>query len=226
MKKIGGFSIIELVIAVSLASFVLVGVATIAAQMARSQIDGIRKGTATGWSLVSYMSMAKEIEDANVLAYPIADGASADQLVVYKNWSRAQGALPGGMLDGSVGAKVSVIQYCVDTSVAANLVVRRFEQTGTVAAANVPPFTPPNPATPVGCVAAPTGTWTNLSVIGFRMERLSGFPSMFTRDNSIGGVRIRYAIGRQTPTTNDPTPAFTPFDIGIAMQKQYSTTLD
>lgn len=226
MKKNSGFSLIELVIAVSLASFVLVGVATIAAQMARAQIDGIRRGTSTGWSLVSYMSMAKEIEDANVLAYPIADGASADQLVVYKNWSRAQGPLPGGMLDGSVGAKVSIIQYCVDTTDPANLVVRRFERTGTVTVANTPPFTPANPGAAVACGAAPAGTWTNLSVIGFRMERLSGFPNMFTRDNSIGGVRIRYAIGRQTPTTNDPTPSFTPFDIGIAMQKQYSTTLD
>ena len=54
MRK-AGFSIIELVIAVSLASFVLVGVASIAAQMARSQVDGIRSGTVTGWSVASYM---------------------------------------------------------------------------------------------------------------------------------------------------------------------------
>lgn len=226
MSKRSGFSIIELVIAVSLASFVLVGVATIAAQMTRAQIDGIRKGTATGWSLVSYMSMAKEIEDSNVMAWPIADGAGSDSLVVYKNWSRAQGALPGGMLDGSVNARVSIVQYCVDTTDATNLVVRRFERTGTVTVLNTPPFTPPNPGAAVPCVNPPSGTWTNTSVIGFRMERLSGFPNMFTRDNSIGGVRIRYAIGRQTPTSNDPNPSSTPFDIGVAMQKQYSTTLD
>ncbi|MBI5246118.1 MAG: hypothetical protein HY923_02980 [Elusimicrobia bacterium] len=224
------FSIIELVIAISLASFVLVGVASIAAQMARSQVEGIRGGTATGWSLVSYLSMAKEIEDANVLAYPIANGAAADSLVVCKNWSRMQGALPGGPLDTNAGAMEAVVQYCVDTTDPANLVVRRFANVSTVAANAAPCPCPgaPGPcgAAPVTCTSAPTGTWTETGVIGYRMERLAGFPSMFTRDDGIGGVRVRYVIGRQTPTVNDPNPKNTPFNFGIAMQKQYSSTLD
>ncbi len=223
MKKNQGFTLIELIIAVSLASFVLLGVASIAAQMARSQVDGIRNGTATGWSVVSYMSMSKEIEDANVLAYPIADGASADSIIVCKNWSRAQGALPGGKLNAtdpvtSVAADVSVIQYCVDTTDPANLVIRRYANVGSGVSC-------PNPGVPVGCVAAPTGTWTDKGVVGLRMERLGG-QNVFLRSNAIGGARIRYVIGRQTPTTNDPNPQSTPFDVGITMQKQYSSTLD
>lgn len=219
MRKDSGFSIIELVIAISLASFVLVGVATIASQMARSQIDGIRSGTVTGWSLVSYLSMAKEIEDANVLAFPIANGASSDSLIVCKNWSR----VVGGKLDAA--GTVSVIQYCVDSTDAANLVLRRFANVG----AGV---TCPDPGVPVACVASPGGTWNEngagngISVIGFHLEKMSGFPNMFTRDNSIGGVRLRYVIGRQMPTANDPNPKSTPFDIGIAMQKQYNSTVD
>lgn len=219
MRKEAGFSIIELVIAISLASFVLVGVATIASQMARSQIDGIRSGTVTGWSLVSYLSMAKEIEDANVLAFPIANGAASDSLIVCKNWSR----VIGGKLDAA--GSVSVIQYCVDSTDASNLVLRRFANVG----AGV---TCPDPGVPVACTASPGGTWdengagNGISVIGFHLEKMSGFPSMFTRDNSIGGVRLRYVIGRQTPTTNDPNPKSTPFDIGIAMQKQYNSTVD
>ena len=225
MRKDSGFSIIELVIAISLASFVLVGVATIASQMARSQIEGIRSGTVTGWSLVSYLSMAKEIEDANVLAFPIANGASSDSLIVCKNWSR----VVGGKLNTNVappGAdSVTAVQYCVDSTDAANLVLRRFANTG----AGV---TCPDPGVPVACVAAPGGTWNEngagngISVIGFHLEKMAGFPTVFTRDNSIGGVRLRYVIGRQTPTTNDPNPKSTPFDIGIAMQKQYNSTVD
>ena len=230
-----GFSLIEMVIGVSLASFVLVGVATIAAQMARSQVEGIRGGTATGWALVSYLSMAKEIEDANVLAYPIANGAAADSLIICKNWSRMMGALPGGMLDGRIGATVSIVQYCVDSSDATNLLVRRYANVGTVTIVDTVPvgLTCPCPgapgacgATPVTCNSSPSGTWTSKDVIGFRMEKLAGYPSMFTRDDAIGGVRVRYAIGRQTPTTNDPVPKNTPFNVGIAMQKQYSSTLD
>jgi hypothetical protein len=229
------FTLIEMVIAVSLASSVLIGVAIIAAQMARRQVEGIRSGTATGWALVSYLSMAKEIEDANVLAYPIANLAEEDSLIVCKNWSRMQGVLPGGMLNGQVGAMVSVVQYCVDSTDLANLIVRRYANVGTVSVSGVPPLGvacpcpgAPGPcaAAPVACTATPPGTWTETSVIGFRMERLAGFPSMFTRDDGVGGVRVRYVIGRQTPTTNDPIPKNTPFNIGIAMQKQYSSTLD
>jgi hypothetical protein len=232
MRKGAGFSIIELVIAISLASFVLVGVATIAAQMARTQIDGIRSGTVTGWSLVSYLSMAKEIEDANVLAFPIADGDSSDSLIVCKNWSRVLTG-PDRRLNTNAappGADfVTVIQYCVDSTDAANLVLRRFANTGTAVVC-------PDPGVPVACVATPGGTWNEngagngIGVIGFKLEKLpgayAGAPNVFRRDNSIGGVRLRYVIGRQTPTTNDPNPKSTPFDIGIAMQKQYNNTLD
>lgn len=213
-----GFSIIELVIAISLSSFVLVGVATIAAQMARSQIDGVRSGTMTGWSLVSYLSMAKEIEDSNVLAFPIANGASADSLIVCRNWSRVQNG-PDRRLDKNAPGLVTVTQYCVDSSDPSNLILRRYSNVG----AGV---TCPDPGVPVSCVASPGGTWTDTGVVGFRLEKLAGFPSIFTRDNSIGGVRLRYAIGKQVGTTNEPIPKFTPFDIGIGMQKQYNNTLD
>lgn len=214
MSNNRGFSIIELVIAISLSSFVLVGVATIAAQMARSQIEGIRSGTVTGWSLVSYLSMSKEIEDANVLAFPIADGSSADALIACTNWSR----VVGGKLDANAPGLVTVTQYCVDSTDATNLILRRYANVGAGVVC-------PNPGVPVACTAAPGGTWTQTGVIGFRMEKLGG-QNVFLRDNSIGGVRLRYVIGRQTATTNEPTPKFTPFDIGIGMQKQYNNPLD
>lgn len=217
MRKSPGFSLIELVIAVSLASFVLVGVATIAAQMTRAQVEGIRSGTVTGWSLVSYLSMSKEVEDSNVLAYPIADGSSSDALIVCRNWSRMMGPLPGGKLDAA--GVVSVVQYCVDTSDPVNFRLRRYANVGSA-------VTCPNPAAPVACSASPSGTWTETGVIGFRLEKLAGFPNMFTRDNSIGGVRLRYAIGQQAGTPQQPVPQFTPFNIGIAMQKQYNSAND
>lgn len=232
MRKSPGFSIIELVIAISLSSFVLVGVATIAAQMARTQVDGIRSGTVTGWSLVSYQSMAKEIEDANVLAFPINNGDTSDALIVCKNWSRGMDG-PDRRLDKNAPGLVSVIQYCVDptppVAPETGFTLRRFANVGAGVIC-------PDPGVPVACVASPAGTWNEngagggVGVIGFRLEKIAGppvaIPLMFKRDNSIGGVRVRYVIGRQTPTENDPNPKFTPFDIGIAMQKQYSSTLD
>lgn len=220
-----GFSLLELVIAVSLASLVLIAVASIASQMARQQVEGMRDGTSTGWSVISYMSMAKEIEDSNVLAYPVANGTAVDAIVMCKNWSRML-SVPAGVgakiaaTDAATGAvaTVSIIQYCLDTTDPANLVLRRYENTGTA-------VTCPNPAAPVTCIASPTGTWTKTDVVGFRVERLSS-AQVFTRDNSVGGLRMQYVIGRQTATTNDPNPKSTPFDIKIAMSKQFSSTLD
>lgn len=219
-----GFSLLELVIAVSLASLVLIAVASIASQMARQQVEGMRDGTSTGWSVISYMAMAKEIEDSNVLAYPSTNGTAADAIVLCKNWSRMLGPLPGSKLantDAETGAvaTVSIVQYCLDTTTdPTNYFIRRFENTGTAVAC-------PNPAAPVACTSVPGGTWTKTDVVGYRVERLSG-ASLFTRDNSVGGLRMQYVIGRQTATTNDPNPKSTPFDIKIAMSKQYSSTLD
>ncbi len=215
MKNPSGFSIIELVIAISLSSFVLVGVATIAAQMARSQIEGIRSGTMTGWSLVSYLSMSKEIEDANVLAFPIANGASSDSLLVCKNWSR----VVAGKLDANAPGLVTVTQFCVDSTTSPpELILRRYSNVGAGVVC-------PDPGVPVACTGAPGGTWTETGVVGFRMEKLGG-QDVFLRDNSIGGVRLRYVIGKQVATTNEPIPKFTPFDLGIGMSKQYNNTLD
>jgi hypothetical protein len=220
--RAAGFSIVELVIAVTLASFVLVAVASLAMQMARNQVEGIRSGTMTGWSVVSYLSMSKEIEDANVLAYPIVDGTAQDTIMICKNWSRNAGASAGAGAKLDPNGPVSVIQYCVDSSVPAALVLRRYAR---ASAAEVCP----SPGVPVACNAIGPG-WTengvvSNSVVGYRVEKLGGVP-VFLRSNAIGGVRVRYVIGSQAGTPQQPIPKFTTFDYGISMQKQLSSTVD
>lgn len=231
MRTSRGFSIIELVIAISLASFVLVGVATIAAQMARSQIEGIRSGTATGWSLISYQAMAKEIEDANVLAWPTTHLQASDSVVICKNWSRSIGGKLNTNTSPAQADWVTVTQFCVDPTAPVppqtGYTLRRLSRRGAA-------VTCPTPvASPASCGSSPSspfGAWTETGVVGFRLEKIpgayTGSPNIFLRDNNIGGVRLRYVIGRQTPTTNEPIPKFTTFDFGISMQKQFSSTVD
>lgn len=227
-----GFSLVELLIATSLSAFVLIGISTIGASLARNQIEGIRSGTQVGWSVVSYMSMAKEIEDGNVLVHPAVNGATSDSIVICKNWSRQMGVGPpaGDRLNTDAGLApdgvrkdtVYVIQYCVDPTAPVapetGFKIHRYALVG-------PAVTCPLTGVPVTCNAAGPG-WTENGTIGYRVEKLAGFPLVFQRDNAIGGVRLRYAIGRQTATTNEPTPKFTTFDFGISMAKQYSSTLD
>ncbi|MBI4059884.1 MAG: prepilin-type N-terminal cleavage/methylation domain-containing protein [Elusimicrobia bacterium] len=212
-----GFSLIELVIALSLASLVLVGVGVIAAQTARGQAEGVRSGAVVRGAVMSYAAMSKEIEGANVLAYPSADGAGADALIVCKNWSRALGAPSGGKLDAAAGA--SVVQYCVDAADPANLLLRRYADVGDGVIC-------PNPGVPAPCTASPEGEWTETGVVGFRLEKLAGAPNVFTREDRIGGVRVRYAVGRQAASADDPRPKSAPFDFSIVMQKQCGGALD
>lgn len=213
-----GFSLIELLIAISLASMVLLGVASIAAQMVRQQVDGIRSGTVTGWSVVSYGAMIKEIEDANVLAFPIVNGAAADQVIVCTNWSRVSAARLNTLMPSVI------TQYCVDPTPAVapqtGFLLRRHSYSLVAGGC-------PSPGVPTSCTSATPGApWTTSDVIGFRLEKLPGFGSVFTRDDAIGGVRIRYGIGQQTATANQPVIRFTPFDVAVGMTKQYSNTLD
>ncbi len=221
-----GFSLVELLIATSLSAFVLIGISTIGASLARNQVEGIRSGTQVGWSVVSYMSMAKEIEDGNVLVFPVNTGDSADQIVICKNWSRQMGAGPptGDRLDPG---PVSLIQYCVDPTAPVapetGFKIRRYASVAVGGSC-------PTAGLPVACNAAGPSWTENGSpgngIVGYRVEKLAGFPFVFQRDNAIGGVRVRYVIGRQTATTNEPTPKFTTFNYGITMSKQYSSTLD
>lgn len=211
-----GFSLIELLIGLSLASMVMVAVAGLAGMLMRGQVEGMRRGTIAGWSALSYASMTKEIEEANVLAYPINDSDAADSILVCKNWSRSQGVSPGGKLESSLDA--TVIQYCVDSTDPANLRMRRYVNTGPAVTCPAPP------AAPVACNVAGPG-WTQNDVVAIKLEKLGNAP-VFTRDNAVGGVRIRYAIGSQASSAGQPVAKFTAFDFKISMQKPYNSPVD
>ncbi len=218
-----GLSLIELVIGVSLASFVLVGVSVIAGQMARRQVEGIRSGTATGWALTSYTAMVKEIGDANVLAFPVNHLDEADQIIVCKNWSR----ITVGKLYAA--APMTLIKYCVDptppVAPETGFKLRRFIRQGNTLGF----FCPVAVAVPVTCTpAGPAtwGAWTWTSVAGFRLNKQPLSTSLvFQRDNSVGGVRMRYSIG-QNASLNDPNPKRTIFNVSIPMRKQFSNLSD
>lgn len=211
-RRSAGFTLLELVIAISLASIVLVAVVTIAAQMVRFQMEGIRSGTITGWSLVSVTAMGKEIENANVLAWPTTLTPTSDTLIICQNWSRKT----GGKIDASATANVTVSYYCYNPT---TKIIWRYSNSDPT---TVTCPAPPNPALPA-CDGS--GTYTEKGVVATNVERDSG-ASVFTRDDMIGGVRIRYLVGSPTPTTNRPKPIYMPFDMKIGLQKQYNNTVD
>lgn len=204
-----GFSLLELIIAISLASLVLVAVTNLAASAVRFQMDGIRKGSVTGWSLVSFVTMSKEVENANVLVWPTG---SADTIILCNNWSRLMAAAPGARLDTT--QPLEVIYYCY------NPATKALWRYYTAAAGTCP-------ASVAGSVPACTGAagFPDMQQIAWNVERLSG-QNVFMRDDTIGGARIRYVVGQQTADVKHPITIYTPFDVGLSMQKQYSDTSD
>ena len=92
MKTRRAFSLIELVVALSLSAFVLVGIVGVASQMIRFQMESANKGDVTGWTLLSLQRMNKEIVDATVLqcpsAYPGCAGVNSDVLSGCSNYTR------------------------------------------------------------------------------------------------------------------------------------------
>lgn len=206
-----GFSLIEMIIALSLASIVLIAVVGVAASMVRFHMEGMRKGSVTGGALVSFVKMAREIESANVLVYPSAATPNTDTLVVCNNWSRLMAPSPGAALDPA--QPVEVFYYCYNPGAGVPQgKIWRYQTAG------------PCPTTPPPIPTCDGTAFADSTLMAYNVERLSG-NLMFRRD-TIGGVRIRYVVGEQAATEIHKVPIFIPFDLSLGLQKSYKTDAD
>lgn len=211
-----GYTMLELLIAVSLSMVVLMAVFGVLTSMFRFQVEGLKKNTVTGWSLSSLMKMNKEIESASVLAYP-TNATPVDTVVGCTNWSRI---ITTGKADAN--QNVIVFYYCYDS---ASLTIRRLAEES---AATVCPASPPGlPA----CSAAWGGANRTNDVIAVGVNRHSSGALMFTKDDNFGGLRVRYSVGSPvyTPVAGKPdvvNPQYMEFDTGISMSRSYLNTND
>lgn len=213
-----GFSLLELLIAVSLSVIVLMAVFGMMTSMFRFQVEGLKKSTVTGWSLASLMKMNKEIESASVMGSPSTNGAQANAMTGCTNWSRI---LTTGKMDGN--QNVVVFYYCYDG--APNGTIRRLaeESAATVC--------PASPATPPVCSAAWGGANRTNDVIAVGVNPHSSGALVFTKDDSVGGVRVRFTVGEKTFVHVDGkpdvvNPQYMEFDTSITMSRPYLNTND
>lgn len=224
LRSRAGFSLTELIISMLLSSFVMIGIVGIASQMVRFQVEGMKKGSVTGWSLVALTAMNKEIEDGSTLVYPTNGTGARDSLTICKNYSHSRnGPGSGGALDGSTN--VERISYCYDATAPGH--IRRMVST-------CDPGGVPG-ACAAGCPAlgvAPGACSGFPEVVATGVYRHNvantAFPGneLFRRADEVGGVQIRYIVGNPTPTTNMPMPQTMSFDLKFAMNKQYNNTDD
>jgi Tfp pilus assembly protein PilV len=186
LRSRGGFSLVELIVSMLLSSFVMIGIVGIAAQMVRFQVEGMKKGSVTGWSLVALTAMNKEIEDGTTLVYPTNGTGAQDLLTICKNYTHVTNAA----LDSS--RPIERISYCYDTTAPGYL--RRTTSTGACPALGVSPG------------ACNAGTYPEVIATGVYRDASNN--NVFRRADEVGGVQIRYrATPRPPPTTPSRSPS-------------------
>ena len=228
LRARAGYTLLELVVALALASIVLVGLFAIMASMMNFQVEALKKGTVNGWSLASLIAMNREIENASVLVYPAA-GASADSLSVCTNYSNILKGSPGnatGVIDAS--QPIETIDYCYDS---ANFVIRRLVVNGSCPALGTAP-----PACTAGNYAQSAGATTSgvIAINVYYANYPTASPPVFTRDaDATGVVRLQYVVGDPTSTPNPSpgkalvtNPQSMAFDTSLSVNKQYGNTSD
>lgn len=202
-RRNAGFTLLELIIALSISSIVLIGSFSVLTSMVQYEVEGMRRGSINGWSLAGLVAMNREIESANALVYPIA-GGSANSMSVCTNYSR----IKGGSLDGGASRTYS---YCWDSGVN---VLRRMTAAGC----------PGLGTAPAGCGAG----WGADSVVATGVYLDSFSDPVFATDASGGTIRLRYIIGKPTigaainegnGMTNFATPQSMTFDTRLTMEK-------
>ena len=218
-KPSSGFMLIELIVAASLSTIVLIGVFSLMSNMVQTEVDGMRNGTVTAWSLASINAMSADIAGASYLAAPAA-GASGDTLIVCTNWS---GAALGPAAPGLVNpaAPNSVYYYCYDTSDPvpyANAILRKVVN-------NAAPG-----ACPSAVLSCTSGNYPgDIVATGvYRSDYLTtNSQPIFTADPSVqNAVRLRFIVGKPSAgvsagnngRTNSTVPQSIAFDTKVVLE--------
>ncbi len=233
-----GFSLIELIIACSLSTIVIIGVMELMSSMVMTEVDGMRQGTITSWALANINAMNADISAAAYLSRPVA-GATDTTLIVCTNWAaNALGAGVPGVV--SPGAKVlmtppatyavdAVYYYCYDTADGPpfkNSILRKVVYN---------PW-PAQTVCPLPGTAAPACTIGNypnsdaLVATGvYQVDYPANTVPIFTGDSAVpNGVRLQFRVGlpvagvsagRNGPTyTTNAAPMSMKFDTKIVLE--------
>jgi hypothetical protein len=214
------FTLVELLIALVLSTFVIMALFGVTSQMMRGHMESSAKAAASGWALMSLDSMQKELANGNVLYCPYVDGSHAGCSGQTSNvlsgcsdytLNPNAGLGPsGGPLDG-VAANVKSFYYCIWSAGTPSGTPWLLHYTGTTC--------PINPEPTCG-----SGSFAVVAQGIYPYDPAQNF--YFQRADDIAGVRLAFTIGDSTATANNPNPSYTKISTRVPMQKSYSNNSD
>lgn len=242
-----GFTLIELIIAVSLSGAVLIGIMSVTAQMVRFELEGNRKNEVAGWMLLSLSQMNRELENATTLLCPSTYGVVAgcagntsNVLAGCVNYTRQTNRA----VDPDTQKTTVAFYYCRPIAGQYAGMLLRYAQESAVGTAINARTCPINPLPTCGNAAGAGQTMkvvaTNVFGInggGTLASNPAGAEQFFQRMDDIAGVELRYSIGFSTATSEihhsagtaagaGPNPTFMRFRTKISMNKAFNNTAD
>jgi len=207
-----GFTLLELVIALTLSTFVLVGIVTVSASVIRQQYDAIRGGEVTVATLASLDFMMRELESASHIEPGFPSAAGTDVLKGCVNWSRYMNANAGGAL--SAADPTSYFVYCVRSDGA--------DPKDGIALFSLIRYTGNGCANPLPTPETSCGTAGSFDTIVYHnFSHADGLAYTFIRDATDSRVRVQYIVGKSTASTNVPNPSFYKGSFAIEPDRAY-----
>jgi type II secretory pathway pseudopilin PulG len=218
------FTLLELIIAMSLSVFVYIGIITVATSMVRYQLDAGMKGSAAGGTIIALARMQKEVEDSTYIMAGAPSVGGGNALRGCNNWS----AMGNAAINPAAAAvapctglnNVTAFAYCVDAS---NILWRHYWCATTCPVGAPPAYT---------CGTA-GGTWETIVGAKPGVFRSTGYANYFYRTGDNTGVDMHFIVGVGTATTAgtpgqqnlNPT-AYYRVDTRVIANKSYSDSSD
>ena len=238
MSKRPGFTLIELIVALCISTFILVAIIGVASQMIRFQFEAAAKGTSSAWTLIGLDQLNRDLQDASYLKTPPYTTVQATLLAGSPtlhgchNYSQfKRDSIGNGIIDPDPSIPTNAnpknpmyaFYYCVaqiDT-VSGRAVngLLRFQQNGVC-----PMTTPMPPACPTPCTSA-----QNCAVVARDVSQGAAGASVcqnyFCRADDATGVLLNFQIGVSTDSQT-PVPRYARINTKISMNKSYMNTSD
>ncbi len=216
-----GYTLVELLVAISLSAIVLSGIISVASSVIRYQVEGAARGDVAGWTLMNLHRMNQELEAATFITT-----RTTNVLIGCHNYSRI---LVYGSEDGRFDSSkpITWFQYCAASAGSVQSLYRYEDLSATKCPDTVK-------SDSITCGNAPGGAMTYALVARrfYHHDQANASPPFFQMVPN--GVEMHYTIGESTPRVTgvtatapyNPVPVYLRVDTVVGSARTYNNGND